>query len=73
MPRIFYRKDVEDIVDLYKDSSEDTKLAKFRTDADVQLVYFYGYYILSKNKGEFIFLNNISSGGNFFYSLKILM
>jgi hypothetical protein len=67
MPRMFYKKDVEDIVELYKDSSEGTKLAKFRTNTDIQLVYFYGYYLISKNKGEFIFLKNISSGSNFFY------
>lgn len=72
-PRMFYKKDVKDIVELYKDTSEDTKIAKFRTSTDIQLVYFYGYYLISKNKGDFIFLKNISSGSNFLYSLKILM
>jgi hypothetical protein len=47
---MFYKKDVEDIIKEYKTLSIKTQKAKFRKKDDFQLVYFYGYYLLSKNQ-----------------------
>lgn len=61
MPRMFYKYDLEELVLKYKKDAEFTKKSKFRNKKDIQLVYLYGYYLLHKNKGEFIFLNNVNS------------
>ncbi len=60
MPRMFYKKDLEEFTKKYRSECENTKKNKFRHKDDIQIVYIYGYYLLSQNKGEFIFLNNIT-------------
>jgi len=61
MPRMFNKNDLKEIVEKYKKDAEFTRASKFRNKKDIQLVYLYGYYLLAKNRGEFIFLENASS------------
>jgi hypothetical protein len=61
MPRFFYKNDIKEIIDIDKKKCIQTKKSKFRNREDLGLVYIYGYYLLYKNKGEFIFLKNFSS------------
>ena len=71
-PRMFCKNDIQEIIESYKWVAEYTKKSKFRNKNDLQLVYFYGYYLLSQNRGEFIFLENIAYGKNFLYFIKLL-
>ena len=75
-PRMFFKKDIKDFINLNKKNSIETKKSKFRNKKDIQLVYIYGYYLLSQNKGEFIFLNNISNNNiltNYLNLLNLLL
>jgi len=72
-PRMFFKKDIQDIVKNYKEIVDSTKKSRFRNKADLQLIHFYGYYLLSQNRGEFIFVKNTALSNSFTASLKILI
>lgn len=64
-PRMFCKKHVSDIVEMYWSESISTKVWKFRSNNDLQLVYLYWYYLLNKNEWEFIFVDNIIQNKSF--------
>jgi hypothetical protein len=49
-PRMFSKTDINDIINQFPEISNFTQTAKFRTKNDLQLIYIYGYYLLSKGK-----------------------
>ncbi len=72
-PRMYYKNDIKNIIELYPETVENTKISKFRTPWDIQLTHLYGYYLLSKDKGEFIFLKNILHNNGLIHLISILL
>lgn len=72
-PRMFCRGDIRKIIELYSKSTSHTQKSKFRNKSDFQLVHFYGYYLLSKNRWEFVFLKNNLHQNKLLFSFKILI
>lgn len=71
-PRLFYKNDFLELEKKYKFEFLSTKVSKFRSKTDFQIIHFYWYYLLKKNAWQFIFLKNIISQSSFLFAIKIL-
>lgn len=72
IPRLFFKKDINNIIDRYTQLCDSTKKNYFRSNQDFQMIHFYGYYLLSQNKWNFIFLKNILPQSNIVFAMKIV-
>jgi len=73
IPRMFCKWDLKNIVSDNSWVATYTKKSKFRDTQDLQLIHYYWYYLIYRDKGEFIFISNMIEKRKLLYAFKIVL